>query len=49
MEWKGHFAPVRVQGLTFRSLAASICLVQTLLIGFALEADKDKTAGKKGV
>jgi DNA-binding MurR/RpiR family transcriptional regulator len=34
---------------TFRSLAASICLAQALVIGFAFEANKEKKKGKKGV
>ena len=34
---------------TFRSLAASICLAQALVIGFAFEAGKEKAKGKKGV
>jgi len=33
---------------TFRSLAASICLAQALVIGFAFEANKDKKKQKKG-
>lgn len=34
---------------TFRSLAASICLAQALVIGFAFEAGKEKAKAKKGV
>lgn len=34
---------------TFRSLAASICLAQALVIGFAFEAGKEKGKAKKGV
>lgn len=33
---------------TFRSLAASICLAQALVIGFAFEANKEKKKQKKG-
>jgi DNA-binding MurR/RpiR family transcriptional regulator len=33
---------------TFRSLAASICLAQALVIGFAFEAGKEKAKAKKG-
>jgi DNA-binding MurR/RpiR family transcriptional regulator len=33
---------------TFRSLAASICLAQALVIGFAFEAGKEKGKAKKG-
>ncbi len=33
---------------TFRSLAASICLAQALVIGFAFEAGRDKGKAKKG-
>jgi len=33
---------------TFRSLAASICLAQALVIGFAFEANKEKKKLKKG-
>lgn len=33
---------------TFRSLAASICLAQALVIGFAFEANKEKKKPKKG-
>jgi len=33
---------------TFRSLAASICLAQALVIGFAFEASKEKKKLKKG-
>lgn len=34
---------------TFRSLAASICLAQALVIGFAFEANKEKKKARKGV
>jgi len=34
---------------TFRSLAASICLAQALVIGFAFEANKEKKKPRKGV
>ncbi len=33
---------------TFRSLAASICLAQALVIGFAFEANKEKKRPRKG-
>jgi DNA-binding MurR/RpiR family transcriptional regulator len=33
---------------TFRSLAASICLAQALVIGFAFEAGREKGRGRKG-
>lgn len=33
---------------TFRSLAASICLAQALVIGFAFESSKEKGKSKKG-
>lgn len=33
---------------TFRSLAASICLAQALVIGFAFESSKQKGKGRKG-
>ena len=33
---------------TFRSLAASICLAQALVIGFAFEANKEKKKSRKG-
>ncbi len=33
---------------TFRSLAASICLAQALVIGFAFEANKEKKKPRKG-